>query len=231
MRLPDLRNLGVCLRILVLVNLMALIAAILHANSLGEAIRALAEISITLQPTLLLSLLLLYAINPVLQKLSYVWGAAIVIASELFSKYNSLDKLANANYSDVLHVFSGLNYNRTKAKNVIACAKMLIDSFNGKIPRDLDKLILLPGVGRKTANVFLSEHGYPAIGVDTHLAYISQKLSWTKNKDSHKIEMDLKKLFAKNVWSSVNPTVVRFGKKYTSRKKKNIILKEINKIN
>ena len=141
------------------------------------------------------------------------------------------DKLANANYSDVLHVFSGLNYNRTKAKNVIACAKMLIDSFNGKIPRDLDKLILLPGVGRKTANVFLSEHGYPAIGVDTHLAYISQKLSWTKNKDSHKIEMDLKKLFAKNVWSSVNPTVVRFGKKYTSRKKKNIILKEINKIN
>ena len=83
MRLPDLRNLGICLRILVLVNLMALIAAILHANSLGEAIRALAEISITLQPTLLLSLLLLYAINPVLQKLSYVWGAAIVIASEL----------------------------------------------------------------------------------------------------------------------------------------------------
>lgn len=83
MRLPDLRNLGICLRILVLVNLMALIAAILHANSLGEAMRVLAEISITLQPTLLMSLLLLYAINPVLQKLSYVWGAAIVIASEL----------------------------------------------------------------------------------------------------------------------------------------------------
>lgn len=83
MRLPNLRNLGICLRILVLVNLMALIAAILHANSLGEAMRVLAEISITLQPTLLMSLLLLYAINPVLQKLSYVWGAAIVIASEL----------------------------------------------------------------------------------------------------------------------------------------------------
>ncbi len=83
MRLPDLRNLGVCLRILVLVNLMALIAAILHANSLGEAARALAEISITLQPILLMSLLLLYAINPVLQKLSYVWAVVLVIASEL----------------------------------------------------------------------------------------------------------------------------------------------------
>jgi len=79
MRLPDLRNLGVCLRMLVLVNLMALIAAILHANSLGEAMQVLAEISITLQPTLLMSLLMLYAINPVLQKLPYVWGASLII--------------------------------------------------------------------------------------------------------------------------------------------------------
>ena len=83
MRLPDLRNLGVCLRMLVLVNLMALIAAILHANSLGEAMQVLAEISITLQPTLLMSLLMLYAINPVLQKLPYVWGASLIITSEL----------------------------------------------------------------------------------------------------------------------------------------------------
>ncbi len=83
MRLPDLRNLGICLRILVLVNLMALIAAILHADSWGEAAQALAEISITLQPTLLMSLLVLYAINPTLQKLSYVWGAVLVITVEL----------------------------------------------------------------------------------------------------------------------------------------------------
>ncbi len=83
MRLPDLRNLGVCLRILVLVNLMALIAAILHASSLSGAAQAMAEISIILQPTLLMSLLLLYAMYPVLQKLSYKWGVAIVITFEL----------------------------------------------------------------------------------------------------------------------------------------------------
>jgi two-component system sensor histidine kinase AlgZ len=83
MRLPDLRNLGVSLRILVLVNLMALVAAILRAGNLSETAQALAEISITLQPTLLLSLLLLYAINPILQKLPYVGGAALVIVVEL----------------------------------------------------------------------------------------------------------------------------------------------------
>jgi len=83
MRLPDLRNLGVCLRILVLVNLMALVAVILRANSLSEAAQVLAEISITLQPTLLLSLLVLYTINPVLRKLSYVGGATLVVVCEL----------------------------------------------------------------------------------------------------------------------------------------------------
>ena len=154
----------------------------------------------------------------------------IPIAEELFSKYNSLDKLASARYEGVLHIFSGLNYNKTKAKNVIACAKMLVDSFNGKIPRDLDKLILLPGVGRKTANVFLSEHGYPAMGVDTHVFWISRKLGWSRGKNPHQVEIDLKKLFPSRYWSEVNPVLVRFGKKYTSRKIKNEILESIIKI-
>lgn len=154
----------------------------------------------------------------------------IPIAEALFEKYFSLDKLANASHKDVLHIFRGLNYNRTKAKNVIACAKMLVDIYNSIIPHDLDKLIELPGVGRKTANVFLSEHGFDGLAVDTHVHFISLKLGWSKNKNPHKVEMDLKKLFPLNYWSEVNPILVRFGKKYTSRKKKNELLDEINNI-
>lgn len=86
-RLPNLRNLGVCLRILILVNLMALVAAILHVSTpvdtVRETVRALAEISITLQPTLLLSLLLLYAAYPVLRKLPYIWAIATIVMLEL----------------------------------------------------------------------------------------------------------------------------------------------------
>jgi len=90
-------------------------------------------------------------------------------------------------------------------------------------------LVKLRGVGRKTANVFLSEMGKPGIGVDTHVSYISQKLGWTKNKNQHKIEQDLKKLFPKKCWNKVNSTLVRFGKTHTSRKEKDKILNQIKK--
>ncbi len=154
----------------------------------------------------------------------------IPIAENLFSKYNSLDKLANASYNDVLKVFSGLNFNKTKAKNVIACAYELISRYNGKIPHDLDKLIELPGVGRKTANVFLSEHGHQGLAVDTHVYQIARKLNWSSGKNPHAVERDLKKLFPSKYWSEVNPVLVRFGKKYTSKRKENELLDEINKM-
>lgn len=82
-RLPDLRNLGVCLRILIAVNLMALIAAILQASTLPQVIQRLAELSVLLQPILLLSLLLFYAASPWLKKISYSLGAAFIIGLEL----------------------------------------------------------------------------------------------------------------------------------------------------
>lgn len=151
----------------------------------------------------------------------------IPIAEKLFEKYGSLDKLANASYSDVLRIFSGLNFNKTKAKNVISCAKELISRYEGKIPHDLDRLIELPGVGRKTANVFLSEHGKEGLAVDTHVFQIAKKLNWSMGKNPHIVERDLKELFPSKYWSEVNPILVRFGKKYTSRKKKNELLNEI----
>lgn len=154
----------------------------------------------------------------------------IPIATKLFSKYNGLDKLASASYSDVLRVFSGLNFNKTKAKNVISCAKELIDRYDGKIPHDLDKLIELSGVGRKTANVFLSEHGNDGLAVDTHVFQIARKLNWSNGKNPHVVERDLKKLFPSKYWNEINPILVRFGKKYTSRKKKNQLLDDIDKM-
>ncbi|MGV8131342.1 MAG: endonuclease III domain-containing protein [Candidatus Pacearchaeota archaeon] len=154
----------------------------------------------------------------------------IPIAEKLFDKYDSLGKLANAQYSEVLKVFSGLNFNKTKARNVIFCAKELMERYNGKIPHDLDKLIELSGVGRKTANVFLSEHGKEGLAVDTHVYQIARNLDWSNGKNPHKVEIDLKKLFPNKYWSIVNPILVRFGKKYTSRKKKKELLDSIKNI-
>jgi len=88
----------------------------------------------------------------------------------------------------------------------------------------------LSGVGGKTANVFLSEVGKDAIGVDTHLSQVSQKLGWSRNSKPEKIGNDLKKLFSKKNWNKLNPIAVRFGKTHTSRKIKNKLLEEIKKI-
>ncbi len=154
----------------------------------------------------------------------------IKIANSLFEKYSSLKELSKAKYFDVLKVFKSLNYNKTKTKNVISSAKILFNEYEGKIPLDFNKLIELPGVGRKTANVFLAELGKNNIGVDTHVAYISKKLGWTKNKNVEKIESDLKELFDKKDWRKINPILVRFGKTFTSKKEKDFILDKIKKI-
>ena len=154
----------------------------------------------------------------------------IPIAEKLFSNYPSLEKLSKSNIKDIQSIIKPINFYKNKSKNIINCSKDLIKNFKGKVPENIDKLITLPGVGRKTANVFLSEQGKDAIGVDTHVSYISQKLGWTKNNKPEKIEKDLENLFPKKDWKIVNSTLVRFGKTHTSKKKKDEILEKIKKM-
>lgn len=153
----------------------------------------------------------------------------IRVAEKLFKKYPNAKKLSNADIKDVEGIIKPVNFYKNKSKAIIKCSKQINDNYNGKVPHEIEELLKLSGVGRKTANVFLSEKGKNAIGVDTHVSYISQYLRWTNNKNPVKIEGDLEKIFPENKWKYVNPTLVRFGKTYTSRKQKNKILDEIKK--
>lgn len=148
----------------------------------------------------------------------------IPVASKLFKEYSSPNKLATAKLKDIESIIKPVNFYKNKAKNIIQCAKVIVTLHGGKVPNAIEELIKLPGVGRKTANVFLSEYGDQAIAVDTHVHYISNYLGWSKNKNPHKVESDLKKVFPKRYWSKVNPTLVRFGKTHTSKKHKNELL-------
>ena len=143
----------------------------------------------------------------------------IKISHKLYKKYNTLGKLAKARLKDIKRIIKPLNYHKTKAKHIIQTSRILIKDYEGKIPHKMEKLLELPGVGRKTANVFLAVHDHPAIGVDTHVAYLSRVLGWTRNKHPHKIEKDLELLFPKRYWSSLNYILVRFGRTYKTRKK------------
>ena len=154
----------------------------------------------------------------------------IVIARTLFKKYGTAQKLSKAKIKDVEKIVKRVNFYKNKSRNIINCAKMIVKNYNGRIPKDIDELVKLPGVGRKTANVFLAEYGGDHIGVDTHVSYISQKMKWVKSKTPDKIEIELEKLFPKRYWKRLNSTLVRFGKEHTSRKKKDKLIEEVRKI-
>ncbi len=154
----------------------------------------------------------------------------IPVAKGLFEKYPNEKKLAKAKVKDVEKKVRPVNFYRNKSKNIINCSKELVKRYDCKTPETIDELVTLPGVGRKTANVFVSKKGNAALAVDTHVAYISQKLGWTKNKNAEKIEHDLKDLFSRRNWGKVNKRLVRFGKTHTSKKKKDKLIEEIKKI-
>jgi len=152
----------------------------------------------------------------------------IKVCDELFSKYPKLSQLSKAKLLDIQKIIRPVNYYKTKSKNILECSKIVVEKFNSRLPLDFEKLITLPGVGRKTANVFLSEMGKDEIGVDTHVFHLSHKLGWSKNSKPEQVEKDLKKLFPKNIWKEVNPVLVRFGRTFRGEKQ-DLILKEILK--
>ncbi len=155
----------------------------------------------------------------------------IAVCKELFKKYPNAQTLSKAKISDVEKIITPINFYQNKSKYIANCAKQIVELHNGKVPHDFEKLTELPGVGRKTANVFLSEcgeKGKEGIGVDTHVFYISRKLGWAKSDNPHKVEQELKSFFQKKYWNKINPTLVRFGKTYTSRREKDLLLGEIN---
>lgn len=154
----------------------------------------------------------------------------IKICKLLFKKYGTAKKLSKAKIKNIEKIIRPINFYKNKSKNIIQCARTIVKTHNSKVPEKFEELLRLRGVGRKTANVFLAENGGDNLGVDTHVSYISQKLDWTKNKNPHKIEKDLEKLFPKKYWRKLNYILVKFGKQHTSKRKKDEILESVRKI-
>lgn len=148
----------------------------------------------------------------------------IPIAEALFRKYKSLESLSKARYSDVLKIFRSLNYNRTKARNVIYAARILNKEFDGKLPDKIEELVKIPGVGRKTANLVLSEvHSEDAICVDTHVHRLANVLELVRTKNPTETEMELQKIVPRKLWGRVNRIFVLWGKDVSGRDKEKLL--------
>ncbi len=150
----------------------------------------------------------------------------IEVVTPLFKKYPTPQKLGKEKLDKIEQEIKSINYYKTKAKHIKETSQILSKI---KMPETIDKLIELPGVGRKTANVFLSETGKaPAIGVDTHVFRISHKLGWVESKNRDKVEEELKQLFSKKYWNKINTTLVKFGQTFgRSSKQEDEILAKI----
>lgn len=134
-------------------------------------------------------------------------------ARALYNRYGSADKLATASYDDVLSMISKVGFCKVKAARVIALAGIIVNKYGGKVPESREELMTIPGVGRKTANVVLSDSmGIPAIAVDTHVQRISKRIGWSKSDDPEKTEEALMKIVPKEDWVGFNPVMVEFGK-------------------
>lgn len=151
-------------------------------------------------------------------------ATTIKVAEKLFHKYNTLTKLANAKYADVLKVFKSLNYNKTKARHVIAAAKIIHERFQGKVPGKIEDLVKIPGVGRKVANIVLLEvYSKPVIAVDTHVHRLSNVLGLVKTKTPAQTERELMKIVPKKYRADTNWVFVTWGQNVPGRDKKKLL--------
>lgn len=154
----------------------------------------------------------------------------IPIAEKLFKHYPSLETLANANQEDTLKIIKSINYNKTKAKHIIQASQHLLKHHYGKIPDNLEELKKIPGVGRKTANLVLSEvHSKDAICIDTHCHRILNVLGITRTKTPHQTEIAMMKIAPRKYWSRINRIFVLWGKDVPGRDKEKLLAKIIAK--
>ncbi|MCK5310571.1 MAG: endonuclease III [Desulfobacteraceae bacterium] len=144
------------------------------------------------------------------------------VTEDLFAKYPEPEDIASAQLKDIKSIIYSTGFYNNKSKNIIACARALLNEFNGEVPSDIEKLITLPGVGRKTANVVLSTiFNIPAIVVDTHVLRISYRLGLTVKKDPVKVEFDLMEKLPKAKWSDFSLWMIYFGREICDAKKPN----------
>ena len=136
-----------------------------------------------------------------------------IVTKDLFKKYPAPIYFAKADPKELEEDIRSTGFYHNKAKNIIACCKMLVEKYEGEVPSDIDSLTSLPGVGRKTANVIRGNiYHEPSIVVDTHVKRISNLLGLTKESDPVKIEYDLMKKLPKDHWIIYNIHIIRLGR-------------------
>lgn len=134
------------------------------------------------------------------------------VVNRLFAVYNTPEALAKADIREIKKIIHSIGFYNVKAARIKQVAREIVDKFAGKVPSDIDKLLELPGVGRKTANcVLVYAFDKPAIPVDVHVHRISNRLGLVSTKTPEQTEQELLKIVDRKLWTKVNDTFVMYG--------------------
>ena len=142
------------------------------------------------------------------------------VTATLFKKYRSAKDYAQADLSELEQDIRPTGFYRNKAKSIQKCCQELVGRFGSEVPKTLEEMVTLPGVGRKTANVILGNaFGIPGIVVDTHVHRVSQRIGLTKKDDPVKIEFDLMEVVPKEEWTHFSNLLIWHGRRTCGARK------------
>ncbi|MDO9209889.1 MAG: endonuclease III [Deltaproteobacteria bacterium] len=137
-----------------------------------------------------------------------------LVTKDLFRKYHNAADFARADLKTLEEEIRPTGFYHNKAKNMTRCCQMIIQKFQGRVPRTLEELTALPGVGRKTANIILGNaYGQQAVAVDTHVKRVTHRLGWAQSNDPDKIEFELMAVIPQNRWTMACHQLVFHGRK------------------
>lgn len=143
-----------------------------------------------------------------------------MVTPALFAEFPTPDDLANADVSRVEQLVKSTGFYASKAKNLIGMARALIERYEGEVPRDLEDLVTLPGVGRKTGNVVRSvAFDLPGLPVDTHVGRLSRRLGLTTQEDPVKVELELNKFLPPEEWGRFSLRLILHGRRTCDARK------------
>lgn len=143
-----------------------------------------------------------------------------MVTPALFERYPDAASFAEAVLAELEELIHSCGFYRQKAKSIRACCRRLVDDFGGEVPAEMEHLVTLPGVGRKTANVVLNEvFGEPAIAVDTHVLRTANRLGWISTRDPVKAEFQLLDAVPKKWWGRVTLLLIHHGRNCCSARK------------
>lgn len=135
------------------------------------------------------------------------------VTPALFARYKSAKDFASTKISDLEEMIRTTGFFRNKAKSIKECCKVLVEKYKGQVPRTMDELFDLPGVGRKTANVVLGNaYGIPGMVVDTHIGRVSHRLGFAKGANPVMIEQELEKVIPKEDWVDFTHLLIAHGR-------------------